>query len=53
MNHADDPNTMGVHAEGSIDGYDIATRDIAEGEELTCDYRLFDAAYRSKLGPAA
>lgn len=53
MNHADNPNTAGVHAGGAIDGYDIATRDIAEGEELTCDYRLFDATYRAKLGLGA
>jgi SET domain-containing protein len=50
MNHADDPNTAGVHAGGAIEGYDIATRDIAEGEELTCDYRLFDASFAKKLG---
>lgn len=50
MNHADDPNTAGVHQDGAIEGYDIATRDIAEGEELTCDYRLFDAGFRGKLG---
>jgi SET domain-containing protein len=50
MNHADDPNTAGVHVDGAIEGYDIATRDIAEGEELTCDYRLFDGNYGKKLG---
>jgi hypothetical protein len=53
MNHADDPNTAGVHVDGAIEGYDIATRDIAEGEELTCDYRLFDGNYRRKLGSPA
>jgi hypothetical protein len=50
MNHADDPNTAGVHIEGSIEGYDVATRDIAEGEELTCDYRQFDAGFARKIG---
>ncbi|OYW56408.1 MAG: SET domain-containing protein-lysine N-methyltransferase [Hyphomicrobium sp. 32-62-53] len=50
MNHADDPNTAGVHVDGAIEGYDVATRDIAEGEELTCDYRVFDAGYQRKLG---
>ncbi len=50
MNHADDPNTAGVHDNGAIDGYDIATRDIAEGEELTCDYRQFDGSFAKKLG---
>jgi hypothetical protein len=50
MNHADEPNTAGVHVEGSIEGYDVATRDIAEGEELTCDYRQFDAGFARKIG---
>jgi SET domain-containing protein len=50
MNHADNPNTRGVHSDGTIEGYDIATRDIARGEELTCDYRQFDAAFKEKLG---
>ena len=50
MNHADDPNTAGVHTAGAIDGYDVATRDIKNGEELTCDYRLFDAEAGIKLG---
>ena len=50
MNHADDPNTKGIHAANAIDGYDVATRDIKKGEELTCDYRQFDAAFAAKLG---
>src|SRR5262245_92788 len=43
MNHAEEPNTAGVHEPGTIEGYDEATRNIAAGEELTCDYRSFDA----------
>lgn len=50
MNHADVPNTAGVHAQNAIEGYDIATRDIIEGEELTCDYRSFDAHFARKIG---
>jgi hypothetical protein len=50
MNHADDPNTVGVHESGAIEGYDIATRDIPAGEEMTCDYRSFDAHVERKLG---
>lgn len=50
MNHADEPNTCGVHSDGAVEGYDVATRDIAEGEELTCDYHTFDASFRDKLG---
>jgi uncharacterized protein len=52
MNHANEPNTAGVHPDGSVEGYDIATRDIRAGEELTCDYRTFDADAERKLGPA-
>lgn len=50
MNHADDPNTRGVHVSASIEGYDVATRDIAKGEELTCDYFTFDGNVDDKLG---
>jgi len=37
MNHADSPNCLDI--EGP---YTITARDIAAGEELTCDYRTFD-----------
>lgn len=50
MNHADEPNTAGVHEPGAIEGYDIAIRDIRAGEEMTCDYRTFDAHVSLKLG---
>ena len=48
MNHADDPN---------IDMSDpdvcVATRDIAAGEELTCDYRALSASDGALLPPRA
>ncbi|HET6389377.1 SET domain-containing protein [Hyphomicrobium sp.] len=50
MNHADEPNTAGIHEPGAIEGYDIAIRDIRAGEEMTCDYRTFDAHVGRKLG---
>ena len=50
MNHADEPNTAGVHEPGAIEGYDVAIRDILDGEEMTCDYRTFDAHVDLKLG---
>jgi SET domain-containing protein len=53
MNHADNPNTRGIHADGAIEGYDIAVRDIACGEELTCDYRQFDRAFDEKISAGA
>lgn len=37
MNHSFDPN-----CDDGSGPYTVARRDIAEGEELTCDYRLFD-----------
>jgi SET domain-containing protein len=43
MNHADEPNTARVQVDGAIEDDDIATRDSRVGEEMTCDYRLFDA----------
>jgi hypothetical protein len=49
FNHADTPNTASV--ESPSGGHvDLATRDIAKGEELTCDYRTFDRDWRAKLG---
>ena len=45
MNHADKPNTRGVHSPDAIEGYDIATRAISRGEELTCDYGAFVAIH--------
>jgi uncharacterized protein len=49
MNHADAAN-VGMNPDGSYTC--IALRDIAAGEELTCDYRTFDAEWRQKLAPA-
>lgn len=37
MNHSDTPNLI------EVDGCNYAVRDIAEGEELTCDYRVFES----------
>ncbi len=50
MNHTGTPNTRGVNPPGEPYGHDVATRDIAAGEELTCDYREFDGAHAAKLG---
>ena len=38
-NHSENPNTTSVEVEGEED-YDIAARDIEEGEEITTDYGL-------------
>lgn len=44
MNHSDDPNC------DEPNGYTVANRDIAAGEELTCDYRTFDLESQQKGG---
>ena len=49
MNHADCPNT-GASADATPTVTTVALRAIAAGEELTCDYRAFDAEAREKLG---
>lgn len=50
MNHDPHPNTgRPANQDGPV--VTVALRDIAEGEELTCDYRAFDAAIAEKLGP--
>jgi SET domain-containing protein len=45
MNHTTTPNLY-----ESPEGMNIADRDIKAGEELTCDYTLFDLDVRKKLG---
>jgi SET domain-containing protein len=49
MNHSPDPNT-GTSSDATPPLVTVARRDIAAGEELTCDYWAFDAKAREKLG---
>lgn len=49
MNHSEEPNT-GAPRDGTWAGTTVAYRDLAAGEELTCDYRAFDADTAWKLG---
>jgi hypothetical protein len=48
MNHSVTPNTEPAYETGPY-GEDVAARDIAAGEELTCDYRLWDLDFMSKI----
>ena len=41
INHNDDPNIR-PNYESDPHGVDVAVRDIAVGEEITTDYRLFE-----------
>lgn len=45
FNHSFEPNIGDADSQESEEGLDIALRDIYAGEELTCDYRVFDAQY--------
>lgn len=49
MNHAAEPNT-GAPRDALAPITTVALRDIASGEELTCDYWKFDTEAREKLG---
>ncbi len=46
MNHTTNPNLL--EASG-LNGKNIAARDIKKGEELTCDYTLFDMDVLEKI----
>ncbi len=52
MNHSAQPNT-GAPAPTTPPVTTVALRDIAAGEELTCDYFAFDADAARKLGRTA
>lgn len=43
MNHSDNPNII------DKDGKVVVGRDIQAGEEITCDYRVFDDDWEWKL----
>lgn len=43
MNHSDDPNI------GDMKGEVVAIRDIQPGEEITCNYKVFDDDWEYKL----
>jgi SET domain-containing protein len=45
MNHSDTPNVASVF----VPGVNLATRDIEEGEELTCSYYDFDLEADDKI----
>lgn len=46
MNHAAEPNLIEAGANGELN---VAARDIAAGEELTCNYFNFDLEAAAKL----
>ncbi len=48
-NHSDHPNCVNVLLQSDNEWAAVAARDIFPGDELTCDYKDFDGAYRRKL----
>jgi SET domain-containing protein len=48
FNHSDTPNCIDV-ADGPHGGRTLAITDIHPGQELTCDYSLFDAEFAREM----
>ncbi len=49
FNHSDEPNSIDVDSPDDEEGLDVADRDIEKGEELTCNYKDFDADFDYKM----
>ena len=49
FNHSDNPNCIDTESPDDSEGVDVAAKDIQEGEELTCNYKEFDADFDYKM----
>ena len=49
FNHSDEPNSIDVASPDDEEGLDVAGKDIEKGEELTCNYKDFDADFDYKM----
>jgi SET domain-containing protein len=49
FNHSDNPNCIDESPEEENEGITFAARGIQQGEELTSDYRKYDADYDYKM----
>jgi len=49
FNHNEDPNVISKPSDNGCEDIDVAARDIQRGEELTCDYRAFEAAFTPEM----
>ena len=49
LNHSEKPNCIESQVFDGQEGVDIAAKDIQLSEELTCDYRAFDADFSYKM----
>jgi SET domain-containing protein len=48
INHSNDPKKINIKSISQLQ--DITLRDIQPGEELFCDYTLFDSTYFKRMG---
>ena len=49
FNHSENPNCLDTYDSPDGEGVTFACREIAAGEELTCDYGLFDLDFDRRL----
>lgn len=49
FNHSDNPNCNTIESSDDKEGVEIAGKDIQKGEELTVDYKGYDAEYDYKM----
>ncbi|MBI2446251.1 MAG: SET domain-containing protein [Parcubacteria group bacterium] len=49
FNHSDNPNCIDINSSDDEESIDLAVKDIYEGEELTCNYKKFDANFYYKM----
>ena len=49
FNHSEEPNVTSMPSGTGSEDIDVAARDIKKGEELTCDYRSFEAAFTEEM----
>lgn len=49
LNHADEPNVISIDSPDDEEGIDVAAQDIRGGEELTGNYKEFDADFDCKM----
>ena len=49
FNHSDNPTCIDSDSIPDEEGIDVAARDLESGEELTCNYKVFDASFDYKM----
>lgn len=49
FNHSDNPNCIDTESPDDTEGISVVVKDIQEDEELTCNYKEFDADFDFKM----